>query len=60
MKELQPPQDPIEAVGQVYERLLEKVLPATDEEEIAARPITDRVREDAVALHELGDDKVVK
>ncbi len=59
MKELQPPQDPIEAVGQVYERLLEKVLPTT-EEEIAAQPITDRVREDAVDLHELGDDKVVK
>ena len=60
MEELQPPRDPIEALGQVYELLLEKVLPSTHEEETVARPITDMVRGDAVALNEFGDEEVAK
>ena len=60
MKDLMPPQDPIEAMGESYELLLEKALAkAHDSSALLHRLIAD-IRNDIVARHKLEQSDAVK
>ena len=64
MKELEPPHDPIEAIGQAYERLLEKALHEGRRAEKRGAPklhqMIDTVRHDLVRLGTLSEEQAEK
>jgi hypothetical protein len=57
MKKLEPPRDPIEAMGQAYELLLEKILEKTYQSRTAVHSIIDEIVRDIVAVYKFTDDE---
>lgn len=60
MKKLIPPRDPIEAMGEAYELLLEKTLQKARQSGAAVHHMIDEIRGDIVALTQLSEDEAVK
>ena len=60
MKDLPPPGDPIEALGETYELLLEKALQKAHQSGAILHRMINEIRGDIVALNKLGEDEVVK
>ncbi|MDR3392529.1 MAG: zinc ribbon-containing protein [Sulfuriferula sp.] len=60
MKDLLPPHDPVEGMGEAYELLLENVLRKTHQGGVAAREILDEIRGEIVALNKFSGDEVDK
>lgn len=60
MNELPPPHDPVEAMGEAYELLLEKALQKAHQGGAAVHDMMDVVRRDIVALNKFDDDEIVK
>ena len=60
MKQLQPPRDLIEALGESYELLLENALKKAKQSGVTMHQIMATVRGDAVALHKFSDDEASK
>ncbi len=58
MKDLLPPHDPIEGMGEAYELLLENALKKTHQGSVVAREIYDEIRNEIVALDKFSDDEV--
>jgi len=60
VKQLQPPRDLIEALGESYELLLENALKKAKQSGVAMHQIMATVRDDAMALHKFSDDEAIK
>jgi hypothetical protein len=60
MKDLPPPGDPIEALGEAYELLLENALQKAHQSGAVLHRMIDEIRGDILALNKLGEDEVVK
>ncbi|BBP02330.1 zinc ribbon-containing protein [Sulfuriferula nivalis] len=60
MKDLLPPRDPIDGMGEAYELLLENVLKKTRQSGIVAREVYDEIRNEIIALDKFSDDEVDK
>jgi hypothetical protein len=60
MKDLLPPRDPIEAMGEAYELLLESALRKAHQSGAAVHHMIDAVRNDIVALNKFSDDEIDK
>lgn len=60
MNELPPPHDPVEAMGEAYELLLEKALQKTHQSGAVVHDMMDVVRRDIVALNKFDDEEIVK
>ncbi|OIQ86740.1 hypothetical protein GALL_313930 [mine drainage metagenome] len=60
MKPLVPPRDPIEAMGEAYELLLEKALQEAQQGGAFALHVIDEMRSDIVALNTFSDHEFVK
>lgn len=60
MKEILPPNDPGEAMGEAYELLLEKALKKAHQSGTIALHMIDEIRDDIVALNKFSDDEIVK
>jgi len=60
MKDLLPPHDPIEAMGEAYELLLEKAQQKVHQSGSAVHHMIDEVRGDIVALTRFSEDEVGK
>lgn len=64
MKDLQPPHDPIEAMGEAYERLLETALDdlhkAEDKSGPALHRLIDKAREKLLAAEEFSEEELEK
>jgi predicted Zn-ribbon and HTH transcriptional regulator len=60
MKKLLPPHDPVEAMGEAYELLLENALKKAHQSGAAVHQMIAAVRGDIVALSKFGDDEAAK
>ncbi|MHB1620235.1 MAG: zinc ribbon-containing protein [Sulfuricella sp.] len=60
MKDLPPPHDPIEAMGEAYELLLEKALQKAHQSGAALHHVIGEIRGDTPALNKLKEEDVVK
>jgi hypothetical protein len=60
MNELLPPHDPIDALGEAYELLLEKALQKAHQSGAFAHQMLDESRSDIVALNKFDDNETVK
>lgn len=60
MKDLLPPHDPVEAMGEAYELLLEKALQKAHQSGAVVHDMMDVVRRDIVALNKFDDGEIVK
>ncbi|MHB1176666.1 MAG: zinc ribbon-containing protein [Sulfuriferula sp.] len=60
MKDLPPPRDPIEAMGEAYEALLEKALQKAHQSGSAVHDMMGAIRGDIAALNKFSDDEVVQ
>ena len=60
MNELPPPHDPVEAMGEAYELLLEKALQKAHQGGVVVHDMMDVVRHDIAALNKFDDDEIVK
>lgn len=60
MNDLLPPHDPIEALGEAYELLLEKALQNVHQSGAIGHRLIEESRDDIVALNKLGNDEIVK
>jgi hypothetical protein len=60
MNDLLPPNDPIEALGQAYELLLEKALQKAHQSGALVHHMIEESRGDITALHTFSDDEVIK
>lgn len=60
MKDLPPPRDLIEAMGEAYELFLEKALQKSHQGGAIVQHVIDEVRDDIAALNKFGDDESIK
>ncbi|MES1998891.1 MAG: zinc ribbon-containing protein [Pseudomonadota bacterium] len=60
MKDLLPPHDPVEAMGEAYELLLEKALQKAHQSSAVVHDMMEVVRRDIVALNKFDDEEIVK
>ena len=60
MKDLLPPRDPIEGMGEAYELLLENAIKKTHQRGAVAREIYNEIRNEIVALNKFSGDEVDK
>jgi hypothetical protein len=60
MKKLLPPTDPIEAMGEAYELLLESAFKKAHQSGVAAHHVMAEIRGDIVALTQFSEDEIVK
>ncbi len=60
MKKLQPPHDPIEAMGEAYELLLEKALKKAHQSSSLVHSVIAEIRGDIVALYQFSDEEAAK
>ncbi len=60
MKDLLPPHDPIEAMGEAYELLLEKALQKAHQSGNLIHHMIEAVRDEIVAISKFSDDEVIK
>ena len=60
MNELISPHDPIEALGEAYELLLEKALQKVHQSGALVHRMIEESRGDITALHKFSDDEVIK
>lgn len=60
MKDLPPPRDLIEAMGEAYELFLEKAQQKAHQGGTAVHHLIDGIRGDIVALNKLSEDEVIK
>lgn len=60
MNELPPPHDPVEAMGEAYELLLEKALQKAHQGGVVVHDMMDVVRGDIAALNKFDDAEIVK
>lgn len=58
MKDLLPPRDPIEGMGEAYELLLENAIKKTHQRGAVAREIYNEIRNEIVALNKFSGDEV--
>ncbi len=59
MNDLLPPNDPIEAMGEAYELLLEKALQKVHQSGVLVHHMIEESRVDLVALNKFSDDEIV-
>ncbi len=60
MKDLPPPRDPIEAMGEAYELLLEKALHSARQGGAGLHEMTDVIRHDMGALSKYSEDELAR
>lgn len=60
MKKLRPPHDPVEAMGEAYELLLEKAMQKAHQSGSFVHSMIDEIRRDVVALNKFSDAEVAK
>jgi hypothetical protein len=60
MKDLIPPRDPIKAMGEAYELLLEKSLQKARQSGNLIHHVMEEVRDDIVAMNKFSKDEVIK
>ena len=60
MKDLPPPHDPIEAMGEAYELLLEKILQSAHREGNSLRDLAGVIRNDIAGLNKFGEDELIR
>ena len=60
MNDLLPPHDPIDALGEAYELLLEKALQKAHQSGALVHHMIEESRGDITALHKFSDDEILK
>jgi hypothetical protein len=60
MNDLLPPHDPIEAIGEAYELLLESALQKAHQSGVFVHHMIDESRSDIVAMNKFDDNEIIK